>query len=180
PAAGGEICIGPGTWQENVVLDQRRSILFTGCGARTRWLPADRGQPLLTITRCEGIRLRRLRMEAVDAPCVLAVAHASGGGNSDLAVEDCALLATSGGVLSIDTVQGLAIQRCRVESGPMTDPTAANAGFAAITMQGYGLVLRDSQVLGVGGRTAQELPLGGVHVKGNSRDVTIVDNRIGD
>lgn len=180
PAAGGEICMGPGTWRENVVLDQRRDILFTGCGGRTRWLPANPGQPLLVVTRSEGIRLRRLRMEAVDAPCVLAVAHTTGAGNRDLAMEDCALLAISGGVVAVDTVEGLTIEGCRVESGPMADPTGANAAFAAITMQGQALVLRRSRVLAVAGTTAQQLALGGVHVKGDSRDVTIVGNRIED
>lgn len=178
PAAGGEICIGPGTWRENIVLDQRRDILFTGCGARTRWLPINPAQPLITITRCDRIRLRRLRMESVDAPCVLAVADSTGAGNTDLAIEDCALLTTSGGVVSVDTVLRLAIERCRVESGPMADPTAANAAFAAITMQGEDLMLRHSQVRALAGTTAQQLALGGVHVKGDSRDVAILDNRI--
>lgn len=180
PASGGEICIGPGTWRESIVLDQKRDILFTGCGARTRWLPATAAQPLITLTRCDRIRLRRLRMESADAPCVLAVAHATGAGNNDLAIEDCALLTTSGGVVSVDTVVRLTIERCRVDSGPMVDPTAANAAFAAITMQGDELVLRHSQVRAIEGGTAQQLALGGVHVKGDSRDVAILDNVIRD
>lgn len=180
PLAGGEICLGPGTWRENIALTGRSNIVFSGCGPRTRWLAADPAQPLLTITSGQAIRLRRLAMESADAPCLLAGADSAGVGSRELAIEDCRLLTPSGGVVAVDSVQGLAIERCVVESGPMADPSAANAAFAAVTLQGEQLLLRQSVVRALPGATAQALALGGVHVRGDSRDVAILDNRIQD
>lgn len=180
PAAGGEICLGPGTWREHAELNERRNIVFTGCGARTRWLAADPTRPLLTVRSSEQIRLRRLSLESADAPCVQALADSEDKGSRDLAIEDCRLATPSGGVVRVGAVERLAIDRCLIESGPMADPAAANAAFAALTMQGDELLLRDSTIRALAGATAQQRPLGGVHVGGGSRDVVITGNCIHD
>ena len=173
PASGGEICLGPGTWRESITLDGRSNVVFSGCAGRTRWLSGAAGQPALTVDRSQNIRVRRLQMESQDAPCVLASSALSA-----LALEDCRLVSPSGGVLRIAGVQGLTIERCLVECGPMANPMGANASFAAVTMRGEALVLRQSVVRAIAGATPQALALGGVHVGGGSRDVTIVDNQI--
>jgi len=173
PASGGEICIGPGTWRENITLDGRTNITFTGCGTRTHWLAGNPALPALSFDRSQNIRVRRLHMESVDAACVLASTTVS-----DVTLEECRLVAPSGGVVRIAGVQRLTIDRCLVECGPMVNPTAANASFAAVTMRGNELLLRHSVVRAIAGATPQALALGGVHVGGGSRDVTIADNRI--
>jgi hypothetical protein len=179
PPSGGEICLGPGTWREAITLDGRRDITFTGCGPRSRWLAgADPALPLVTLNRCEGIRFRRLAMESAAAPCLRAGADANRQGSRDLLVEDSALATPSGGVVRVDGVERLTLDRCRVTSGPMADPLAANAAFAALTLQGEALTVRHCLIRGQAGATAQALPLGGIHIGGQSRDIAITDSAI--
>ena len=180
PASGGEICIGPGTWRENVTITGRSNITFTGCGARTRWLAADPAQPLLTLSTCDNIRLRRLAMVSAAAPCLLAPGNANNQGSRDVTLEECSLTTPSGGVVRADHALRLAIDRCRVNSGPMTDPAAANAAFAAVTLQGDELTIRNSTVRAVPGATALALALGGIHIAGDSRAITVADCTIRD
>jgi hypothetical protein len=179
PAAGGEICLGPGTWREHIVLDDRRDIVFTGCGARTHWLAADPALPPLTVRRSTRIRLRRLHLEGVDAPALLAPAPGQQeAAVQGLALEDCLLASPSGGVLRAVGVQQLSLLRCRVDSGPLADPKAANAAFAALSLQGEALTVQACQVRALAGELPQALALGGVHIGGNSRDVVLSDNLI--
>jgi hypothetical protein len=179
--SGGEICLGPGTWREAITLTGLSNITFTGCGGRSRWLAgADPAAPLVTLDGCAAIRFRRLSMESADAPCLLADADANGRGSSDLTVEDCALTTPSGGVVRVAGAERATLDRCRVTSGPMADPLAPNAAFAALTLQGDALTVRHCLIRGQSGQTAQALPLGGIHIGGLSRDIVIADNTIGD
>jgi hypothetical protein len=180
PPSGGEICLGPGTWREHVVIDGRRDIIITGCGARTRWLAADPAQPLLTMTGVERIKVRRVAMESGNAPCIVIGPGPNGGPSRDVTIEDAQLSTPSGGVVKASAMDGLVVERCAVTSGPMADPNAANAAFAALTIQGDRLAIRHSRVLAASGNTAQAVPLGGIHVRGDSRDVAITDNVIRD
>lgn len=180
PASGGEICIGPGTWRENVTINGRRNIVITGCGARTKWLPADNAKPLVALSGAETVKLRRLAMTSADAPCILAAPDPNNRPNIDVTIEDCRLETPSGGVVHVGGMERFTVERCRVTSGPMADPNAANAAFAAITMQGVGLAVRHSIVAAAAGATAQALPLGGIHVGGGSSDVRIVGNIVRD
>src|SRR4029079_1245774 len=40
PASGGEICIGPGVYNENILVTGRSNVTFPGCGRRPPWLPS--------------------------------------------------------------------------------------------------------------------------------------------
>jgi hypothetical protein len=179
PPSGGEICIGPGTWREAITLQGLRNITFTGCGPRSRWLAgADPAEPLVTLNRCEGIRFRRLAMESDAGPCLRAGADANRQGSRDLVLEDSTLATPSGGVVRVDGVERLTLDRCRVTSGPLADPLAGNAAFAALTLQGEALTVRHCLIRGQAGATAQALPLGGIHIGGQSRDIAITDSTI--
>lgn len=178
PASGGEICIGPGRWDETIDLTGRRDIVFTGCGQRTRWQADDPAQPLLRLTGCRNITLRRLAMTSTDAPCIVLDRDAAGVGTDGVHIEDCRLSTPSGGVVHGRAVRGLRILRCAVRSGPLPDPGAANAVFAAITLLGDDLQIVDSTIVAQSGTTAQALPLGGIHILGGSSAVDIHGNTI--
>jgi hypothetical protein len=180
PASGGEICIGPGRWDETIDLTGRRDIVFTGCGRRTRWFAGDPAQPLLRLTNCQGISVRRIAMTSADAPCILTDRNAAGVGVSNVTVEDCHLSTPSGGVVRTQFSNGFRISRCHVRSGPLPNATAANAAFSAITLHGSDLCVVDSTIVAEIGSTAQTLPLGGIHIRGNSTQVDICRNDIGE
>ncbi len=67
PAAGGEICVLPGEYRENVVIDNLSNITIKGCGPRTRVIaPAAPPAPVFHITESQNISILSLAVEAHD------------------------------------------------------------------------------------------------------------------
>jgi hypothetical protein len=73
PAAGGQICVLPGTYTENVRIANRSDVILSGCGKRSRLVsnpPQGRfGQaaPVIHIVNSSGIRVESLAVEANDS-----------------------------------------------------------------------------------------------------------------
>jgi hypothetical protein len=74
PVEGGEVCVLPGVYQENVAIAQRRNVTISGCGGRSRVVspPPREGQagPVFRVVDSQGVRIAGLEIEA----------HATGGG----------------------------------------------------------------------------------------------------
>jgi len=68
PLAGGEICVLPGVYNENVEIFERRNVRLHGCGSRSRIVapPAIRGdpRPAIHVRNSRGIRVDSLAAEA--------------------------------------------------------------------------------------------------------------------
>ena len=67
PAAGGTVCVLPGTYTENVVIQNKRNIVVHGCDARARVVapaPAAGGSPAFFIVDSTNIAIERLGIEA--------------------------------------------------------------------------------------------------------------------
>lgn len=185
PPSGGEICIGPGNYEENVSLNGRDDIIFTGCGARTVWTAHDPALPLLDIRNCNRITVRRLRMVGGNSQCI--AVDMPGGApaaarNSGLSFEDLELVATSGSAIFARRLQQFALRRSNVTVGPFPSgpPPAATSGLAAVFLRGEQLTVERSRIaapLGAGGLPSQR-PLGGLHFGGGSRDIIVLRNEI--
>jgi hypothetical protein len=95
PEAGGEVCIGPGTYAEKVALSGRRNITFTGCPGRTRWTadPAAPAEPLLDLAGCSGVTVRNLVMEGPETTSGMAAVYLQG---EDLLIERNVILGSAG------------------------------------------------------------------------------------
>ena len=185
PPAGGEICIGPGTYAENVVIEDRADITILGCGSRTRWIAADPALPLLQIRRSERIAVRRVRMESGDSQCILVdlpPGAAADDRNRDVTLEELVLRAPSGSAVSASALERMALRLSDVEVGPFPGaaPPAATSGLAAVYVQGEDLLVERNRVAAPlpDGVLPSQRPLGGVHVGGDSRDVTLLRNDI--
>ncbi|HEX6622564.1 MAG TPA: right-handed parallel beta-helix repeat-containing protein, partial [Pyrinomonadaceae bacterium] len=71
PAAGGEVCVLPGVYVENVRIERRRNVTIKGCGPRSRVvsppgannLPAA---PVFFVTESQDIEILSLAVEAHD------------------------------------------------------------------------------------------------------------------
>ena len=179
PPSGGEICIGPGTYAENIVLTNRQNIVFTGCGRRTRWTAAVPGQPLLELRGCAGITVRRLRLEGGTAQCLLA--GDAGGTNSRISLEELEISAPSGSAIDAGQLDGFTLRNSAVTVGPFPagPPPAATSGFAAVTLQGETLLVERNTIVATnGGGLPSQLPLGGLHFRGDSREIVVLRNRI--
>jgi predicted RNA-binding protein with TRAM domain len=186
PASGGEICVGPGVYRENIDLTGRQNIRIRGCGDRTRWIAADPAKPLLDLRGCTDISVKALRMEGAQLQCIVATAQPGPAGGAEqpcrrLAFEKLSLAAPSGSAVAVHRVQDLRMRLCRVEAGPFPagPPPAATSGLAAVYVQGEGLVIERNEVVGpAAAALPSQRPLGGIHVGGNSREILLIRNVI--
>ena len=60
PAAGGEICILPGTYTENVIIKNRHHVVIHGCCSRTVLKPQNAASPVVTIVDSQFITIKDL------------------------------------------------------------------------------------------------------------------------
>jgi hypothetical protein len=73
PAGGGQVCILPGTYTENLVIDGRADITLSGCGKRSRIVsgpPAGEfalAAPVIHVRDSRNIRIEHLAIEAHDS-----------------------------------------------------------------------------------------------------------------
>ncbi|MET1110385.1 MAG: right-handed parallel beta-helix repeat-containing protein, partial [Allosphingosinicella sp.] len=186
PASGGEICVGPGTYRENIVLTGRENIRITGCRDRTRWIAADPARALLDLRGCNGISIKALRMEGAQLQCIVATPQPGAGNAAEqpcrrLAFEELFLAAPSGSAVVAHRVQDLRMRLCRVEAGPFPagPPPAATSGLAAVYVQGEDLVIERNEIVGPSAAALpSQRPLGGIHIGGNSRDILLIRNVI--
>src|SRR5215213_4077432 len=71
PAAGGEVCVLPGVYEENVVIRARRNVTIKGCSRRTRVVsrPPAGGAvaaPVFHVIESQHIEILSLAVEAAD------------------------------------------------------------------------------------------------------------------
>lgn len=185
PASGGEICIGPGTYSENIVLEDRNNITFTGCGRRTRWVAANPANPLLEIRDCNGITVRRLRMEGALSQCIfvgMPDGVAQDHHNFNLLFEDLLLQAPSGSAILARRCERLRLRASRIEVGPFPagPPPVATASMAAVFIQGIDLLVERNTIFASLGPNdlPSQLPLGGLHIGGDSHRIVVLRNEI--
>ena len=66
PASGGEVCVLPGDFEENVTINHRRNITIKGCGTRSRVFspPTPPALPVIHIIESQNITVQSLLVEA--------------------------------------------------------------------------------------------------------------------
>lgn len=155
PAEGGQICIFPGTYVENVQIEGRKNVHIKGCDHRTRVVanPPDADgivAPVFHLVACEGVKIESLAIEAAEsAPGILADGPDP---NRGLVIEMVSLKAAKDSAIKVRGAEGVTIERCRVE---MTD---GNGGWPGIFLQATDASVRDNVVRGsLVGMTAQQI-----------------------
>ena len=132
PPEGGQICIFPGTYVENVEIVERTNVHIKGCGDRTRVVsrPPDAegvAAAVFNIAGCVGVKLESLAVEAAEAgPGILADGETP---NNLITIEKISLKAAKDSAIKVRNSEGVIIERCRIE---MTD---GNGGWAGIFIQ---------------------------------------------
>jgi hypothetical protein len=184
-ATGGEICIHPGVYREQVVMSGCQNLLITGCGRETVWTTAQ-GQtdPLLTLSNCQNIHVRRLHM---DAPTVEAIhgenPSATETGLKTILIEDVAFHAAdwSAIVLSGGPMDGgFVIRRCRITLTTISEALGETAGIGeapAIFLSGEILVVEHCRIVAEAERRTR-LAAGGIQIGGGSSHILIRENLI--
>jgi hypothetical protein len=135
PAGGGEICILPGEYEENVVIKNRQNITLKGCGVRSRVVTATdanagASDPVIHIYESQNIKVESLGI----------FAHKKGVG---VQLEGPDMQGLQGGTLRDITLNKLYIEaatRCAIQ---------CHIGFA-VTIQGCDIEMSDEPSDAVG------------------------------
>lgn len=129
PASGGEICVLPGLYEENVLIQKRHKVKIKGCGWRSRVKskpPAAGGRsgPVFHIDKSQHICLEALQIEADPT-----------GVGVQLTGPD--LIAANGGILQSDLLRNITLERLRI---------FAHTGSAIDLHTGFFVTIRDCHV----------------------------------
>lgn len=183
PAEGGQICIFPGTYTENVVLDGLSNVQIKGCGDRTRIVAGPPGgnglaQAVFHLISSHGVRIESLAVEAAEtAPGILADGEQP---NVGLTVEKVSVKAAKESAIRVRGALDVTIERCRVE---MTD---FNGGHAGIHLQAEDGLVRENAISGtLAGLSPREafalegaLAVSGLQLAGGCERIRVHDNLI--
>jgi|GEM_PF-1677720 len=64
PAKGGEVCVLPGEYEQNVIIKERRNVILRGCGKRTH-IRGAHSTPVITVQSSQSIVIESLAVEAL-------------------------------------------------------------------------------------------------------------------
>jgi hypothetical protein len=176
PEDGGEICLLPGHHVAGASLVDRTMVTIHGCGPRTVVThAAGQNAPVLTIKGGGHIWLHDF---AIETDGVVGVSWRDAPERLQLT----RLEVTAGGGRAVNGPTGtdVTIESCRFVGPPFADPLTSQTTAALrhlLVLGGEGIVVRDCW-LSVPKARATLMPLGGIQIVGDSRDVVIRDNRV--
>lgn len=183
PPEGGEVCVLPGAYRENVLLENKKNISIRGCGRRSRLLEVegdDGGAPIIEMRNCQNIAVRSL---ALFANTVTAI-HMQGAPKRPLERITLAELAITcrdqnailgRGVRFIEIVDN----HVNVSALPADIDDDGTAGrLAAIFLAGDDLLIENNHITAEIGNRRERAAHGGLHIGGGSNRVEVLRNEI--
>jgi len=197
PSSGGQICVLPGVYTENVLVDAKSNIIISGCGDRTRVVSAGatNNQPdraVFHVKDSHNIAIEHLAVDAHDTGIGIflegTVGQLNGGGidtgdpGLQRGVHLVDLFMTAAGRSAIEARGGaeIFIRDCNIE---MED---VRSSWAAIFFMGEDgwiehnviHVRPNVEALSEGTPIPNGAGFGGIHIGGTSERVHIVENLI--
>lgn len=195
PDEGGEVCILPGEFHENIVLLNRTNVTISGCGARTRLLApdADQTDAVITILGGQQIAIESLAVEAAPrGRGVLALgqnpfdkADTIPGPIRGLSLQELHVTAAGFAAVRAEWIQGLSVRACELHMEDVHCEEQALLVLADDARIERNLV-EVANPDGAGSASPEEdssfMPgnhsKGGIHLKGLCERVRVEDNRI--
>ncbi len=92
PDSGGQICLLPGIYRENVTIADMENVVIKGCDKRTVVMPAEKGKPIFHIIGSKCITLEHIDMEAYGGTGIL-IERSETGQSSEINVLNNRILA---------------------------------------------------------------------------------------
>jgi hypothetical protein len=145
PSDGGQICLLPGTFVENVRIEGHRNVHIKGCGRRSRVVSAPANPdgvaaPVFHLVATEDVTLESLAIEAAaTAPGILADGEKP---NQRTVIERVRLTAARDSAIKFRGGADVTIEHCRIQ---MTD---MNGGWPGIFLRCTDGLVRDNIVEG--------------------------------
>nr|HEX4314518.1 DUF6519 domain-containing protein [Kofleriaceae bacterium] len=198
PDDGGEICIAPGTYTENVLITGKQHVVIHGCGKRTKLVAPDGSvAAAMQIIDCNDLEIRDLAVRATEGPGILLGLSLDGTSNigkagdklwkstavRDLGLEGLRISARDQSGICASNIDHAHIEGCVVELRRLAvtwdAPDASGAGaWPGIYLHGDSIVVDDCRVEVGSDIPAIARPFGGVQVAGDSSHVAIIDCEI--
>ena len=187
PAAGGKVCVLPGTFIEAVRIQGRRGVTVSGCGSRTRVVaPPGKAEPVFHVLNAGAITLQHMLVESDrDGIGVLlepgsTLKEQRRGVLRQIVLDDLLVRAASRTGIECRGGEDVTVRDCTVS---LADMRSLWPGIFFIAHQG---LLEGNRVL-VAGRVAAPLEddvvaaragLGGIQLGGGCRRVRVIGNVI--
>ena len=182
PTDGGEICVLPGKYHENVVID-KDNVRIHGCGKRSQVISRDpvggaSADPVFSITGKNHIAIEGLRIDAHDSGIgILATEDAQGVISHHLRLENLDINAAKDSAIKMLDARHLRITDCKIV---MADE---HSEWSAMYLKAKDVLvehnaMRVEETTQADGSTAVTAGRGGLHIAGNSRHVQVIDNHI--
>ncbi len=129
PANGGEVCVLPGNYEENIRISGRRNITIKGCGPRSRVFSAPRGNlpnapPVIHVIASQNIIIQSLLVEAEETgigiliegpPRDLVRRRARILPTLNITLEYLLVRAATRSAIEVQVAYNVIIRRCRIE-----------------------------------------------------------------
>lgn len=139
PANGGEVCVLPGNYEENVTIARRRNITIKGCGTRSRVFSPPPGDlpnafPVIRVVGSQNIKILSLLVEAHDTGVGILIDGPARNVTTrrlrilptlDITLENLLVRAATLSAIEVEVAYNVTIRRCRVE---MKDTPSARPG----------------------------------------------------
>lgn len=195
PAAGGQICVLPGTYTENVRITNRRDVILSGCGKRSRLVSNPpqgelaQADPVIHIVNSTGIHIESLAIEAHDSGYGILVETQVVGALErrplpvlDIVLSKLFIRAATRSAIEVRGARFVTIEHCDIEmrdvagSWPGVFVTAEDVLIERNTIRVLPVPQSTDPLttfVAVGG-----VGLGGLQIGGTSERVRIIDNLI--
>jgi hypothetical protein len=188
PASGGEICVLPGRYTENVLIDGRSSITISGCGTRTQIVSGAPGgnqaaAPVIHVRNAQHIRITHLAIEAHDTGIGIFLESTAGqpaGPLRDISLSDLCVIAATRSAIEARGGAEITIRECVVEmrDQPTTWPAIFFLGDDGCIERNVMRVRPNAASLSAGVPLIAGAGLGGLQLGGTCERVRVAENLI--
>jgi len=192
PAGGGEICVLPGEYKENLRVVERKSVTIKGCGKRSR-LVAEKDEPAVLIKDSQFIRIESLGIFATQKGAGVSLEGPDmkgpeGGNTRDIFLEKLYIEAEQRSAIEALFAFAVTIRCCDIEMNdePSDAPGIFFTGDDTLIEDNIVRVISNKARFGLsGGRTLDTESFtpasagrGGIQIGGASDRVRIFNNLI--
>jgi hypothetical protein len=207
PLSGGEICVLPGRYEENVTIEDKQNITIKGCGPRSQVVslpgkPGNPADPVFHVISSQNIKIQSLQIEAHDAPKpedagpgilleggVRGVIPIQGLPSPvvDIALENLHVMAAKRSAIEVRLAYEVSIRHCRIEmkDEPTDWPGVFFRGEDSLIEENAIVVADDKDPFAPFGNsldpalgTSAGAALGGLQLGGGSERIRVINNLI--
>jgi len=183
PTSGGEICVLPGIYRENVVID-KDDVRIHGCGMRSRVISAEfaaaaTAEPVFHIAGHSHIRIESLYVQADEAGVgVLVETNVQGVVPMGITLRELGMQAVQDAAIKVLGAQDVTVRDCRI--GMVDVPSPWHAVYLRVdgALVEHNTIRVIPRVPDDGGEPFIHAGRGGLHLAGTSERVQVIDNLI--